>query len=68
MTAQQRLAFLEQHLELGITTVDNADIYGGYQCEALFGEALALKPSLRQQLQIVTKCDINLCNPKLSST
>ncbi|SMY36203.1 aldo/keto reductase [Photobacterium andalusiense] len=64
MTTQQRLAFLEQHLELGITTVDHADIYGGYQCEALFGEALALKPSLRQQLQIVTKCDINLCNAK----
>ena len=64
MTAQQRLTFLEQHLELGITTVDHADIYGGYQCEALFGEALALKPSLRQQLQIVTKCDINLCNTK----
>ena len=64
MTAQQRLAFLEQHLELGVTTVDHADIYGGYQCEVLFGEALALKPSLRQQLQIVTKCDINLCNAK----
>ncbi|SMY35856.1 Oxidoreductase YdhF [Photobacterium malacitanum] len=64
MTTQQRLTFLEQHLELGITTIDHADIYGGYQCEALFGEALALKPSLRQQLQIVTKCDINLCNPK----
>ncbi|MCP4956672.1 MAG: aldo/keto reductase family oxidoreductase [Photobacterium aquimaris] len=64
MTTQQRLAFLEQHLELGITTIDHADIYGGYQCETLFGEALALKPSLRQQLQIVTKCDINLCNAK----
>ncbi|OBU21426.1 aldo/keto reductase [Photobacterium aquimaris] len=64
MTTQQRLAFLEQHLELGITTIDHADIYGGYQCETLFGEALALKPSLRQQLQIVTKCDINLCNTK----
>lgn len=64
MTAQQRLTFIEQHLELGITTVDHADIYGGYQCEALFGEALALKPSLRQQLQVVTKCDINLCNAK----
>ncbi|MEC6816862.1 aldo/keto reductase [Photobacterium toruni] len=64
MTAQQRLAFIEQHLELGVTTVDHADIYGDYQCEVLFGEALALKPSLRQQLQIVTKCDINLCNTK----
>ena len=64
MTAQQRLTFLEQHLELGVTTVDHADIYGGYQCETLFGEALALNPSVRQQLQIITKCDINLCNDK----
>ncbi|MEI2565047.1 aldo/keto reductase family oxidoreductase [Vibrio metoecus] len=62
MTPQQRLTFLKQHIELGISTVDHADIYGGYQCEALFGEALALDPSLREQIQIVTKCDIKLCN------
>lgn len=61
MTPQERLTFLKQHLELGITTVDHADIYGHYTCEQLFGEALALEPSLRQQLQIVTKCDIKLC-------
>ncbi|MDK9765104.1 aldo/keto reductase, partial [Vibrio sp. D420a] len=61
MTPQQRLTFLKKHIDLGITTVDHADIYGGYQCEKLFGEALALDPSLREQIQIVTKCDINLC-------
>ncbi|CAH0535246.1 Oxidoreductase YdhF [Vibrio stylophorae] len=60
MTQQQRLTFIKQHLELGIDTVDHADIYGGYQCEQLFGEALALEPSLREQLTIVTKCDIKL--------
>lgn len=62
MTPQQRLTFLKQHVELGITTVDHADIYGNYQCESLFGEALALQPSIREQLQIVTKCDIKLCS------
>lgn len=61
MTPQQRLTFLKQHIDLGITTVDHADIYGGYQCEALFGEALALDPSVRDQIEIITKCDINLC-------
>ncbi|MDD9194262.1 aldo/keto reductase family oxidoreductase [Aliivibrio sp. S3MY1] len=61
MTAQQRLTFLKQHIDLGISTVDHADIYGGYQCEALFGEALALDPSVRDQIEIITKCDINLC-------
>ncbi|MGR5112015.1 aldo/keto reductase [Vibrio jasicida] len=64
MTAQERLSFLKQHIELGITTVDHADIYGNYECEALFGEALALEKSVRQQIQIVTKCDINLCGDK----
>lgn len=64
MTPQQRLTFLKQHIELGISTVDHADIYGNYQCEKLFGEALALEPALREQIQIVTKCDINLCGAK----
>ncbi len=60
-TAQQRLSFLKQHIELGVTTVDHADIYGGYQCESLFGQAIALEPGIRQQIEIVTKCDIMLC-------
>ncbi len=64
MTPQERLTFLKKHIELGVTTVDHADIYGGYECEKLFGEALALDKSLRSDIQIVTKCDINLCTPK----
>ncbi|MFZ4832971.1 aldo/keto reductase [Rouxiella sp. Mn2063] len=58
MTPQQLLTFIEQHVELGITTADHADIYGGYQCEAAFGQALRLKPALRQQMQLVSKCGI----------
>ena len=60
MTPQQRVALLEQALELGISSVDQADIYGDYQSESLFGEALALAPQLRERLQIVTKCGIKL--------
>lgn len=45
-------------LDQGITTFDHADIYGGSTCEALFGAALAAEPSLKQRLQIVTKCGI----------
>jgi len=58
MSPQQLNTFIEQHLESGITTVDHADIYGGYQCEAAFGQALQLKPALRDQLELVTKCGI----------
>lgn len=58
MTPQQVVQFIEHHLALGITTVDHADIYGDYQCEAAFGAALRLAPGLREKLQIVTKCGI----------
>ncbi|ELY7390548.1 aldo/keto reductase family oxidoreductase [Cronobacter universalis] len=57
-SARELVGFIEQHLELGITTVDHADIYGGYQCEAAFGEALRLAPHLREKMEIVTKCGI----------
>lgn len=63
MAPQQRLAFIEQCLELGVTSFDHADIYGGYGVEALFGEALALKPALRERMQIVSKCGIKLLSP-----
>ena len=58
MTPQHVVQFIEHHLALGITTVDHADIYGDYQCEAAFGAALRLAPGLREKLQIVTKCGI----------
>ena len=58
-----RVRWIEQALELGITTFDHADIYGGYSVEALFGEALAAAPTLRRQMQIVTKCGIKLQHP-----
>ena len=60
MSPRELLRFIEQHLELGITTVDHADIYGDYGCEVAFGEALKLRPGLREQLQLVTKCGIAL--------
>jgi predicted oxidoreductase len=55
--------WIEQALDLGITSFDHADVYGGYRVEAAFGEALAAAPALRQRLQIVTKCGIKLLSP-----
>ena len=57
---QQRLGWIEQCLDLGITSFDHADIYGGYTVEALFGEALATTPGLRERMQLVSKCGIKL--------
>ena len=43
-------------IDQGITTMDQADIYGGYEAEEIMGAALT--PELRNQIEIVTKCDI----------
>ncbi len=45
---------------LGVTTIDHADLYGGYGALAAFGKALAHRPGLRDRLQLVTKCGIQL--------
>jgi predicted oxidoreductase len=54
------VAFIEGCLDLGVTTVDHADIYGGYRVEAEFGRALTLEPALRERIEIVSKCGISL--------
>ncbi len=51
-------AKIEACLEQGITTIDQADIYGGYAAEAVMGNCLKSAPALRDQIEIVTKCDI----------
>lgn len=51
-------AKIEACLAQGITTMDQADIYGGYTAEAILGAALRAAPGLRDRIEIVTKCDI----------
>jgi len=57
-TAQEINRRLNVCLELGITTIDTAEIYGLYEVEKALGEALALSPGLRDKLEIVTKAGI----------
>jgi len=49
-------AKIEACLDQGITTLDQADIYGGYMAEEIMGAALT--PALRARVEIVTKCGI----------
>src|SRR3954453_8650838 len=49
-------------LELGITSFDHADIYGGYRAETHFGAALREWLGDAHPIQLVTKCDIALVN------
>ena len=42
----------------GITTLDQADIYGDYSAEGLLGACFKQAPPLRDRCEIITKCDI----------
>jgi len=64
LSSRELLKLSEQSIELGVTSFDHADIYGNYTCESLFGEVLALKPSLRQNMEIISKCGIKLMSDK----
>lgn len=44
--------------DLGITSIDTAEIYGLYRVEEAIGAALKLDAGLRSKLEIVTKCGI----------
>ena len=45
-------------LDQGITTFDQAAVYGLYSAESLFGEVLKSTPSLRHKIEIISKCGI----------
>lgn len=51
---------IEGCLENGITAFDHADIYGDYTEEAAFGKVLAQQSSLRQNMQLISKCGIKM--------
>ena len=50
-------------LELGINTFDHADIYGGYQCEEMFGEIIRGKRIKREDIVLFTKCGLVIPHP-----
>lgn len=52
------VAFMEGCIQRGVTTFDTAEVYGNTECETQIGNALAKKPSLREQIQIVSKTGI----------
>jgi predicted oxidoreductase len=50
-------------IALGVTSFDHADIYGNYTTEEEFGQVLKQNPSLRNQMQLITKCGIQMVSP-----
>jgi len=59
-TSFETLTFIKDCISMGIDTFDTADIYGDYTVENLLGQAIALEPSIRGRIKIITKCGINL--------
>lgn len=57
-TTSEMSNLIEDALELGISTFDHADIYGGYTTEADFGEAFNQSNADRSKVQFITKCGI----------
>lgn len=54
---------LQASIEHGISTFDNADIYGSYTCEDLFGKAWSDSDIKREDFEIISKCGIKLISP-----
>jgi len=67
LNRDQIRALILEAAELGITTIDHADIYGIYTCQGLFGEAVGGDGALRDRLQLVTKCGIRLGPPAVTT-
>lgn len=65
-STREYLDLIKQCIEAGATTFDHADIYGHYTVEEEFGAAIHLEPSLRQHLQLITKCGIKMLSPNRS--
>lgn len=64
MSSEALLEFIHQCIDLGVTSFDTAEIYGNYEAEAIFGEALKLEPELRSKIEIITKTGINMKSDK----
>lgn len=61
-TPEALVKLLRDSLDCGITTIDTAEIYGGYRVEELVGAALALDPGVKSKVELITKAGIYVPN------
>jgi predicted oxidoreductase len=57
-TEKELTDFIQKAIDIGVTTFDHADIYGNGECEEIFGNVLKNNPSIRNEIQLITKCGI----------
>ena len=64
LSYSEREKLTREVIDLGISSIDHADIYGDYSCEAAFGEVLKNNPSWRSEMQLISKCGIKLISDR----
>lgn len=60
LSKKEMIELMRHSIECGLTTFDHADIYGGYSTELEFGNAFAESGIKREDIQLITKCGIQL--------
>lgn len=60
--------FVEECLEMGVTTFDTADIYGGLMVNSRLGELFASRPDLRNRITLISKAGIKIPVPESGYT
>jgi len=63
-TPKELARTMNKLLDLGVDTVDLADIYGDYEATKMFGEVLQADPTLSKRIKVVTKAGIVLLSDK----
>ena len=57
---KQVINLIETCISEGLSTFDHADIYGDYTTEKLFGDALKMMDIGRSDIQLISKCGIEM--------
>lgn len=57
---KQVINLIETCISEGLTTFDHADIYGDYTTEKLFGDAVKMMNVERSDIQLISKCGIEM--------
>ncbi|WP_430411169.1 aldo/keto reductase [Kordia sp.] len=58
LSTSQMVDLMHHCRNIGVTTFDHADIYGGYTTEADFGNAFVQSKIDRESIEIISKCGI----------
>ncbi|MER3319630.1 MAG: aldo/keto reductase [Allomuricauda sp.] len=60
LSKNEMIDLMHHGIECGLTTFDHADIYGSYSTEMDFGEAFGDSGIKREDIQLITKCGIQM--------